>query len=220
MREIFKQELEQVGDGLREMSTLVVDAIESASTALRTADLQLAERVIEADEAIDEIERRLDEQCVSLLARQQPVATDLRVVVTALRLSATLERMGDLARHIAYVARGRYPELAPSVPMRDIFDQMGVAAVKVARQVTELLESRDLAQAAGVERDDDTLDDLHRETFRIMLDADVEMTKQELIDGVLLGRYFERFGDHGVSVARRISFLVTGDLSNSVAFDA
>ncbi|MEE6295590.1 phosphate signaling complex protein PhoU [Georgenia wangjunii] len=220
MRQIFKQELEQIGEDLQQMSRLVHHAISSASTALRTADLELAEQVIQADEQIDEVERTLDEQCVSLLARQQPVATDLRVVVTALRLSATLERMGDLARHIAYIARGRYPETAPSADMAEIFDQMGEAATKVALQVTELLGTRDLAQAAGVERDDDALDNLHRETFRIMLDPATEMTKQELIDGVLLGRYFERFGDHGVSVARRISFLVTGDLSNSVAYDS
>jgi phosphate transport system protein len=219
VRQIFKQELEQVGDDLRQMSRLVHHAISSATQALRTADLELAEQVILADEQIDEIERSLDEQCVSLLARQQPVATDLRVVVTALRLSATIERMGDLARHIAYVARGRYPETAPSSHMAEIFGQMGEAATKVAQQVTELLDTRDLALAAGVERDDDTLDNLHRETFRIMLDPATEMTKQELIDGVLLGRYFERFGDHGVSVARRISFLVTGDLSNSVAYE-
>lgn len=217
MREIFNQELEQVGTDLQRMSRLVIDAIENASTALQTADLQLAENVIRADEQIDDIERSLDEQCISLLARQAPVATDLRVVIAALRMSATIERMGDLARHIAYVARGRYPEVAPAPAMRDIFTEMGAAATKVAHQVSQLLETRDLEVAAGVERDDDTLDALHKDTFTILLDPEVEMTRQQLVDGVLLGRYFERFGDHGVSVARRTSYLVTGDLSNSVA---
>jgi len=125
VREIFMQELAQVGEDLQRMSRLVIDAIEKASTALQTADLQLAEQVIRADEQIDEIERSLDEQCISLLARQAPVATDLRVVIAALRMSATIERMGDLARHIAYVARGRYPEVAPSPAMQEIFAQMG-----------------------------------------------------------------------------------------------
>lgn len=216
MREIFMQELAQVGEDLQRMSKLVIDAIENASTALQTADLQLAEKVIRADEQIDEIEHSLDEQCISLLARQAPVATDLRVVIAALRMSATLERMGDLARHIAYVARGRYPEPAPAPAMREVFTQMGEAATKVAHQVSELLATRDLELAAGVERDDDTLDALHKHTFTILLDPDVEMTRQQMVDGVLLGRYFERFGDHGVSVARRTSYLVTGDLSNSV----
>ncbi|WP_324650400.1 phosphate signaling complex protein PhoU [Georgenia sp. H159] len=219
MREIFMQELAQVGDDLQRMSRLVIDAIENASTALQTADLQLAESVIRADEEIDEIERSLDEQCISLIARQAPVATDLRVVIAALRMSSTIERMGDLARHIAYVARGRYPEVAPAPAMRGIFDEMGTAATKVAHQVNKLLATRDLELAAGVERDDDTLDALHKQTFTILLDPEVEMTKQQMVDGVLLGRYFERFGDHGVSVARRTSYLVTGDLTNSVARD-
>jgi len=219
VREIFMQELAQVGEDLQRMSRLVIDAIEKASTALQTADLQLAEQVIRADEQIDEIERSLDEQCISLLARQAPVATDLRVVIAALRMSATIERMGDLARHIAYVARGRYPEVAPSPAMREIFAQMGEAATKVAHQVSDLLATRDLELAAGVERDDDALDALHKQTFTILLDPEIEMTKQQMVDGVLLGRYFERFGDHGVSVARRTSYLVTGDLTNSVARD-
>lgn len=219
MREIFMQELAQVGENLQRMSRLVIDAIENASTALQTADLQLAEQVIRADEQIDEIERSLDEQCISLLARQAPVATDLRVVIAALRMSATIERMGDLARHIAYVARGRYPEVAPAPAMSDIFAEMGTAACKVAHQVSDLLATRDLKLAAGVERDDDTLDALHKQTFTILLDPEVEMSKQQMVDGVLLGRYFERFGDHGVSVARRTSYLVTGDLTNSVARD-
>lgn len=219
MREIFMQELAQVGEDLQGMSRLVIDAIENASTALQTADLQLAERVIRADEEIDEIERSLDEQCVSLIARQAPVATDLRVVIAALRMSATIERMGDLARHIAYVARGRYPEVAAGPAMQGIFGEMGAAATKVAHQVNDLLATRDLDLAAGVERDDDTLDALHKQTFAILLDPEIEMTRQQMVDGVLLGRYFERFGDHGVSVARRTSYLVTGDLSNSVARD-
>src|SRR5690606_35733964 len=90
VREIFMQELAQVGEDLQRMSKLVIDAIENASTALQTADLQLAEKVIRADEQIDEIEHSLDEQCISLLARQAPVATDLRVVIAALRMSATI----------------------------------------------------------------------------------------------------------------------------------
>ncbi|MEE6281499.1 phosphate signaling complex protein PhoU [Georgenia sp. MJ170] len=216
MREIFVQELGQVGDDLQRMSKLVIDAIENASTALQVADLQLAEKVIKADEEIDEIERRIDAQCISLLALQAPVATDLRVVIAALRMSGTIERMGDLARHIAYVARGRYPEEAGSPVLRPILLEMGEAATKVAHQVSTMLETRDLELAAGVERDDDRLDDLHKQTFSVLLDPDVEMTRQQMVDGVLLGRYLERFGDHGVSVARRISYLVTGDLSNSV----
>lgn len=216
MREIFKQEMEQLGEELLTMAQLMCSAIEKATQALETADLTLAEEVIDADSRIDEIERNLDERGVSLLARQQPVATDLRIVVSALRLSATMERMGDLARHLAYVARGRYPEVASTGRMQEILRQMGEQAVKVARQVVELLETRDLNLAEKIEADDDVLDRLHRESFQVVLDDDEHLTRQQLVDAVLLGRYLERFGDHGVSVARRISFLVTGDLQNAV----
>src|SRR5690625_6795326 len=168
------QELAQVGEDLKRMTKRVIDPIENASSALQTADLQLAEKVIRADKQIDEIEHSLDEQCISLLARQAPVATDLRVVIAALRMSATIERMGDLARHIAYVARGRYPEPAPAPAMREVFTQMGEAATKVAHQVSELLATRDLELPAGCERDDGTLDALHKQTFTILLDPDVE----------------------------------------------
>ncbi len=216
VREIFKQEMEQLREGLVTMSGSVATAIEKATTALRTADLTLAEEVIDADRQIDALERELDEHGVSLLARQQPVATDLRIVVTGIRLSATLERMGDLARHIADVARGRYPETATTGRMQEILDRMGERATKVGRQVNQLLETRDLELAAAIERDDDIIDRLHRESFQVVLDDNEALTRQQVVDSVLLGRYLERFGDHGVSVARRISYLVTGDPANAV----
>jgi phosphate transport system protein len=214
VREIFRQDLEQVGDDLVLMARKVRTAMQDATTALTTGDLALAERVIAADREIDQVQDSLDAQCVTLLARQAPVATDLRVVVTGLRLSATLERMGDLARHVAEVARGRYPELALPSMATDLFDQVVAAVNAVAGDVVNLLEGHDLNLASQVLEDDDQLDALHKETFRLMLapSADVSgLTPQQLVDITLLGRYFERFGDHGVSVARRIMFLVTGD---------
>ncbi|RPF26497.1 MULTISPECIES: phosphate signaling complex protein PhoU [Georgenia] len=211
MREMFTHELEALRDDLVKMANHVAVAIEKATSALDNADLLVAEEVIDADRRIDGMERALDDQGISVLARQQPVATDLRVVVSGLRLSATIERMGDLARHVAYVARGRYPQTALDGPMRDLVSEMGSQAVKVAQRVTQLLENRDLDLAAEIEREDDVLDELHRRSFEIVLDESVPMTRQQVVDAVLLGRYLERFGDHAVSVARRVSYLVTGD---------
>lgn len=216
MREIFKFEMQELGDGLIDMARHMAKAIDHATTAMRTADLTLAEQVIDADKRIDALERDLDERGVSLLARQAPVATDLRVVVTALRMSATIERMGDLARHVAYVTRGRYPEMATVGRLHDILLEMGVQAAKVGKEVVELLETRDLALAAEIEREDDLLDELHRRSFEVVLDESEQLTRQQLVDAVLVGRYLERFGDHGVSVARRMSYLVTGDTANAV----
>ncbi|MBD5786687.1 phosphate signaling complex protein PhoU [Cellulosimicrobium terreum] len=214
MRDIFEAELKQVGDDLAEMSRLVEAAIGKAGTALLTADLQLAQQVIAADHTIDALERELDERCVNLLAQQQPVATDLRVVVSALRMSASLERMGDLARHIAQVARGRYPSHAIVPPLHRTFEQMHDAAVRVARRTTTLLTTRDLTVAANIERDDDLLDHLHQDTFVALLDQRWSGTTQETVDVTLVGRYYERFGDHGVSVAKRVTYLVTGGFAD------
>jgi phosphate transport system protein len=215
MREIFDAELKHVGDGLIEMSRLVESAITRAGAALLDGEHQLAQGVIAADHAIDRLEDELDERCVHLLAQQAPVATDLRVVISALRISATLERMGDLAQHVAEVARGRYPALAIPASARPTFVAMNEAAGLVARRTTELLSTRDIALAEEIEQGDDAIDQLHQDTFAATLSPEWTGTAQETVDVTLLGRYYERFGDHGVSVARRITFLVTGEFDTA-----
>lgn len=211
MREIFEAELKQLGADLVTMSRQVEVAVQQAGTALLTGDVPLAESVIVADGAIDAIERDLDERCVLMIAQQAPVATDLRVVVSALRMSATLERMGDLARHVAEVARGRYPRSAVPQSLSGTFTEMHEAATRVARRTTQVLETHDLEMAQSIERDDDLLDRLHEDTFTALLGGNWNGTPQETVDVTLLGRYYERFGDHAVSIARRVTFLVTGD---------
>ena len=210
MRDIFDAELHQLGEDLASMSGKVETAITNAGIALLTADLALAESVIVDDQRIDAIERDLDERCILLLAQQQPVATDLRIIVSALRMSATLERMGDLARHIAQVARGRYPRHAVPHALSGTFTEMHESAIRVAHRTTELLTNREILLAESIEADDDLLDELHEDTFAALLGGSWGGTTQETIDVTLLGRYYERFGDHGVSVARRVTYLVTG----------
>ncbi len=172
--------------------------------------------MIVADTAIDALERDLDERCVLMLAQQGPVATDLRIVVSALRMSATLERMGDLARHIAEVARGRYPRGAVPQALSGTFTEMHEAATRVAGRMTELLATHSLDMARSIERDDDLLDQLHEDTFTALLGGNWNGTPQETVDVTLLGRYYERFGDHAVSIARRVTFLVTGDFRDEI----
>jgi phosphate transport system protein len=213
VRAIFDQELAQVGNDLLQMSKHVADAIDNASKALTTGDLELAEKVIEADAKVDELERVLDERCIMLLARQQPVATDLRIIVSSLRMSSSIERMGDLARHIAQVVRLRYPEATLPESAKHVFSDLSTAAIKVANDIVELLETHDLQLASAVERDDDVLDQLHTETFKITLAESWQGTTAQTVDITLLARFFERFGDHAVSVARRITYLVTGDFA-------
>jgi len=212
VRAIFEQELSQVGEGLLQMARQVQTGVQDASIALATADLHLAEQVIAADDAIDAIERDLDERCITLLARQQPVATDLRVIVSGLRISASIERMGDLARHIAQVTRLRYPDQVLPEQAVPVFTELAEAANTVAGNVVRLLDSHDVRLAAQVEADDDVLDTLHQRTFSTTLADDWAGSVPQTVDVTLLARFYERFGDHAVSVAQRIAYLVTGDL--------
>jgi len=211
MREIFEAELTQLGDDLVAMARRVETAVGSAGRALLTADLPLAESVIADDLAIDAMDRELDERCVTLLARQQPVATDLRVIVSSLRIATTLERMGDLARHVAQVTRRCYPERAVPEQVLDLVTGMSEAADHLADRIVRLLTTRDLEVADAIERDDDLLDELHTASFAAQLGGTWTGTGQQAVDLTLLARFYERFGDHGVSVARRIRYLVTGE---------
>lgn len=215
MRDIFTAELTALGEDLTAMSRLVETAIASASTALLTTDLELAESVIADDLTIDALERELDERCVLLIAQQQPVASDLRVIVSGLRVSASLERMGDLAQHIADIARLRYPASAIPAPLVETFTQMAAAAVDISRKVTTVIENRDVELARTIETDDDVLDRLHDATFGATTAAKDTLTSQQVVDITLASRYFERFGDHAVAVANRIIYLVTGEMGDA-----
>ena len=211
MRHLFIAELQQLGDDLVSMAQQVEQAIVHAGNALRDQDIALAETVIAEDVAIDEMERVLDERCINLLAQQQPVATDLRTVVSGLRMSASLERQGDLARHIAQVTRARYPEpVVPEHP-RPVLDQLDAAATSVAKQVTILLDTHDVELAKQIEQDDDLLDNLHQQLFNEVLRPEWAGSAQQTVDVTLLSRYYERFGDHAVALARRVVYLVTGE---------
>lgn len=211
MRQIFTAELAALGEDLTRMSRLVESAMSSAGTALLTSDLALAEQVIEADRAIDAMERDLDERCVLLIAQQQPVAGDLRVIISSLRMSTSLERMGDLARHLAELTRLRYPGAAIPEPLTDLFTRMHSGAVRISGRLTSVLDSRDVQRAAGMDEDDNLLDQLHDETFTATLGGQYDLTPQQVVDVTLAARYLERFGDHAVSVASRVIYLVTGE---------
>ncbi|SNS62638.1 phosphate transport system protein [Micrococcales bacterium KH10] len=210
MRDIFEAELAQLGDNLIQLSEKVHTAIITAGQAFLTADVAKAQQVITDDDIIDDLARDTDDRAVLLLAQQAPVATDLRIVVSTLRMSATLERMGDLAQHIAQVARRAYPNLAVPETALPVFTALQDASVRLSTRVTKLLQTRDLSEANAIERDDDIIDELHHDTFSTLLSPHWNGSTQETIDITLVGRYYERFGDHGVSIARRVIYLITG----------
>jgi len=211
MRDAFHEELARTSEQLVEMTRLAGSAMARATTALLDADLPLAESVIAADEELDRMQRELDDTALDMLARQQPVATDLRIIVTGMRMSADLERMGDLARHVAKVARRRYPESAVPPELRATVLQMGQVAERIVAKAGSVIASNDVAAAVQLEQDDDEMDRLHRQVFSALLGGSWDHGIEAAVDITLVGRYYERFADHAVSVARRVVYLVTGE---------
>jgi phosphate transport system protein len=213
MRDTFHRELDTISEQLVEMTRLAGSAMSRATTALLETDLHLAESVIASDEQIDTLRRDLDEHTVDLLARQQPVATDLRMVVTAMSMCADLERMGDLARHVAEVARLRYPDCAIHPVMRPTVERMGQVAEQIVAKAGSVIAGRDLETARALEVDDDEMDRLHRDIFSMLMDGRWQYGTEAAVDATLVGRYYERYADHAVSVARGLVYLVTGEFS-------
>ena len=215
MRNAFHDELDSIGTTLLQMAGLVRVAMTDATTALLTVDLTIAEKVIAADGVIDEIQHELDARTRNLMARQQPVASDLRTLVTSLRMSADLERMGDLAHHVAKQARMRYPNSAVPAELVPTITAMGIVADKLIDKLSSVMEHRDTVRALEIETDDDEMDKLHRDLISTLLDDKWNHGIEAAIDMTLLGRYYERFADHAVSISRRVYFLVTGEYSTN-----
>jgi len=210
IRSVFQEELDGVSQSLIDLSNMVSNSIHKATHALIDLDLKLAEEVISEDEKVDTYQHDLDSHIIDIIARQQPVATDLRALVTALRMSADLERMGDLAHHIAKIARLRHPAAAVPAELRDLVHHMGTVAENISRKIAIVIDTRDTEMALQVEKDDDEMDKLHRQLLGSITNATWTHGVESAIDLTLLGRYYERFADHAVSVSRRIYFLVTG----------
>lgn len=211
MREVFHQSLEDVQARLVEIAQLVTVAIDKATRAFGTSDVALAEEVIDNDSVIDEKAVALDELAIQILARQQPVARDLRIVVTALRVSASLERMGDIAEHIAQLTRMRFPERAIPKGLKNTFTKMGELDVEISRRLTELLSTQDLELAEEIRNADDAVDELHVSVFEKVLSDTWQGEAGATVDATLASRYHERFADHAVSVSKKVVYLATGD---------
>lgn len=212
MREAYHVQLEQLAENLAAMSLQVADAMERATQALLEVDLGLAEQVISDDTKVDDARAECEEQAYALLALQAPVATDLRTVLAAIHAAESLERMGDLALHVAKAARRRHPEPVLPESVKPYFAKMGEIAVKLARQAEQVIKSKDVQAARDIESDDDEVDEIHKHLFSVIMDREWEYGVPTAVDVTLLGRFYERFADHAVSVARRMIFVVTGKM--------
>jgi phosphate transport system protein len=212
MREAYHVELEQLADHLASMSVQVAEAMERATRALLEVDLGLAEQVISDDTKVDDARAQCEEQAYALLALQAPVATDLRTVLAAIHAAESLERMGDLALHVAKAARRRHPEPVLPDSVRPYFAEMGEVAVKLARSTEQVIKTKDVEAAKTLESDDDQVDDIHRHLFTVLMDREWPYGVAAAVDVTLLGRFYERYADHAVSVAKRMIFVVTGKM--------
>ena len=210
IRSVFQDELDGISQSLMELTELVSNSMSKATESMLTCDLKLAEEVIVDDVKIDEFQHEIDNRIIDIIARQQPVASDLRALVTALRMGSDLERMGDLAEHVAKIARRRHPDPAVPVELIETITAMGVAARKITTKTGVVISTRDIELALQVEKDDDVMDDLHRKLISTLIEPKWDHGIETAIDLTLLGRYYERYADHAVSVSRRVYFLVTG----------
>jgi phosphate transport system protein len=210
IRSVFQDELDNVSQSLVDLTAMVSTSMTKATTAILSCDLKLAEEVIATDVKIDDYQHETDSRIIDIIARQQPVASDLRALVTALRMGSDLERMGDLAHHVAKVARLRHPNAAVPPELVAIIQAMGVTAVAITEKTGVVIATRNTQMALEVERDDDVMDDLHRKLIAVLIEPTWKHGIETAIDLTLLGRYYERYADHAVSISRRVYFLVTG----------
>jgi phosphate transport system protein len=217
MREAYHVELGQLADELAHMCSMSATAMELATRALLEADLGLAEQVIGDDAKIDDARSACEEHAYALLALQAPVATDLRTVLAAIHAAESLERMGDLALHVAKAARRRHPNPVLPEQVSPYFAEMGRVAVELARDAEQVIQNKDIEKARSLEEADDEMDDLHRHLFSVIMDKDWPHGVAAAVDTTLLGRFYERYADHAVSVAKRVVFVVTGRMPGYAA---
>lgn len=212
MREVFQQSLSELQERLVSIAELVETSIIEATQAFGGSEAELADEVIDRSEEVDAQALELDELAITLLLRQQPVASDLRLVVGALRMSANLERMSDLAQHIAQLARYRYPESAIPKGLAKTFTKMAAIDVLMANAVVRLLREQEPAIIDEIRDLDDVLDELHAKVFEKVLSDKLNADTTGVVDATLASRYHERFGDHAVGVAKQMQFFFSGEL--------
>lgn len=193
------------------MCTLAEDAMASATQALLTADIEIAESTIGGRERIDDLAAEWEQKAFSVLALQAPVALDLRIMVSGIHIVANLQRMGGLAIHIAELARRRHPAHVLPAEVESVFADMGRVAVEQADAAREVLLTRDAELAAALKIKDEDMDELHRSLFALTSAPDWPHGIPAAVDITLLGRFYERFSDHTVEVAKRVIFLLTGE---------
>ncbi|OBC09012.1 phosphate transport system regulatory protein PhoU [Mycobacterium sp. 852013-50091_SCH5140682] len=210
MRNIFHAQLDALSGGIADLCDRSGSAMNDATCALLQADVHAAEEVIERHHDITYLSGLLEADALTILARQAPVAGDLRAVVSALKDLADVRRMGALATHIARIGRLRHPAKAVPDEVEGYVAEMGRIAVQIAGDTKSVVLSRDPERAAQLGVDDEAMDELHRQLFSRVLNPAWTHGTVTAVDVTLLSRYFERFADHAVDIANRVIYQATG----------
>ena len=211
-RRLFHEELDDIGDDVVRLGALASESIQLGTDAFLDGDLTAAESVIARDVSLDDLMHSIESRTYLLLARQQPMAVDLRMLVTVLRVIHELERVGDLMVNVVKATRRLYPyDLDPKV--RGIVHRMREQAVAQIKLAVDAFAQRDPARAAALGDMDDVMDDLQKDLFRTIFAWEVrdESTLQRAVQLALVGRYYERIADHAVNTGERVAFMVTGE---------
>jgi phosphate transport system protein len=211
MREVFQTQLQEVQVRLVEMAEDTVKIIEKATKAFTESNVAMADEAIAIADQTGNKALALDELVIRILAKQSPVARDLRILVSALRISASLERMGALSGHIAAIARYRFPGSAVPATLIETFREMGELDVKLAKKCVQLLQNTDVDFAREIQAEDARVDELHRHIFDVVLADDWKENAMFTVDVTLASRYHERFADHVVDISAKVSYLTTGE---------
>lgn len=211
MREVFQKELHEVQERLHEMAADATRIMENASKAFIGSDVTLADQALASADQMSSKALALDELVIRILARQSPVARDLRILVSALRISASLERMGALAGHVAQIARFRYPGSAIPESLRATFVELGAIDVALGHKIEALLQDPNVDVAKSIQAQDQRVDELHRSVFETVLGDEWKENAMFTVDVTLASRYHERFADHVVDISSKISYLSTGE---------
>lgn len=211
IRKSFHQTLDEIRQEMVLMAALVTEGIPRATETLLSGDLVEAQQIIDDDDPLDARSIELEEVCYQVLALQQPMASDLRSIVTAVRMIAEIERSGDLVVNIAKGARRIFGTDIPA-RLRGLIEQMGEEATTLFRVSMDSYIDGDAALAAAIDDLDDRLDDIHRDYIQEILRAnhDGDVSVQVAIQLALIGRYYERIGDHAVNIGERVRYMVTG----------
>jgi phosphate transport system protein len=211
MRDAYHRELESLDQAVVAMGATVEKSIHLATTAFVESDKALAQKVREGDDAIDAMFMDIEKRCLALMAQQAPVAGDLRLVVAILGAISELERTGDIAYNAAKLVQKDDSPQAGTKAVRTLLAELGAEAKKVLAAAIDAWAQKDEVAAAAVERQDDRSDELHGKVIGAILQMKGEDAVAAAIRLAMLGRYFERVGDHAVNLAERVRYFVTGD---------